>query len=468
MLKLINMRSKKLIKIIKYKSPYFYKIKKRILIKDFIKSLEINVKECLKNICGRILQKRVFKNLCFIELKDFSGTIQCLLDEKTEEYRLFIETIERGDLILLKCFKSYNNRNLIISKVIKWQCLCKTILNLPDKWKGIKDIEKKYNERYLDLICNKNTFELFKKKYIFFREIRKLLNNKDFLEIPTPILTKNYGGANAKPFKTYVNSLKKNYYLSISPELDLKYLLISGFEKIYRLGPCFRNEDIDYTHNPEFNTIEIYHAYKENKDMLKYVEKIVRLCFKIFKTETLNDENKIIKWENITFDMALKKYCGETIFKTPLKKLYDTYLKDRIIEKYESMTKDKIYLKIFEKIVEPKLINPTHIHKYPICSTPLCRRTKNNKKVLQTESFIFGSQIANTYTELNDPTLQELILKEQYSEKDDEKHPINKKFIEAMKYGMPPSGGTGIGLERLIAKIINKSIKDIIFSPFNK
>jgi lysyl-tRNA synthetase class 2 len=359
-----------------------------------------------------------------------------------------------------------------------FEILCKALRPLPEKWHGLKDIEERYRRRYVDLIVNPEVRETFKKRAKIMDAIRETLNKKDFLEVETPILQPIYGGASAKPFKTHLNSLKMDVFLRISNELHLKRLIVGGFERVYEFAKDFRNEDIDRTHNPEFTQIEIYQAHADFNGMKELVMDLYIAAAKAIhgstKFEYQGNTIDVKKpWQTYTMVEALKKFAGidaEKVTMDDMKKLCQQHA----IEVAQNPTKGQLLQALFEELVEDKLIQPTFITHHPIESTPLCKPCREHHLkehyIERFEPFIAGMEIANAYSELNDPVLQRKLLEEQAKQLRggaEEAHPMDEDFVQAIEYGMPPTGGVGIGIDRMTMILTNNpSIRDVLFFPF--
>ncbi|WDI78970.1 lysine--tRNA ligase [Candidatus Purcelliella pentastirinorum] len=450
-------------------------IKKKYISKKkiYFQKKNINIK-----IAGRITNLRIMGKATFIVLQDEYGKIQLYFNKNSlinDSYKEKCKILDIGDIIGVKgkLFITNTKELSIYCNYIK--ILTKSLKPFPNKFHGVINKELKYRYRYLDLISNAK----IKKKFIIrskiIHEIRKFMTKNDFIEVETPMMQSIPGGGIAKPFKTYHNALNMNIYLRISPELFLKRLIIGGFNKIFEINRSFRNEGISTHHNPEFTMMELYIAYKNYKDLMKFTEK---LLYKI--TKTIKKKYKI-KYGNHIFN-----------FKPPFKKMT---MKESIIKYYPKITSENInnfnelnkiakelniklninstkgYIikKIFEKTVEPYLIHPTFITNYPIDISPLAKKNDINSEIADRfEFFINGHELANGFSELNDPEEQEYRFKKQI--KDNNKYTFyDNEYIKALKYGLPPTAGLGIGIDRLIMILTNSySIKDVILFPVMK
>jgi lysyl-tRNA synthetase class 2 len=430
------------------------------------------------SIAGRIVSFRLMGKASFIHVQDSSGKIQSFVskDEVGEDnYKLF-RKLDLGDIIGVEgqVFRTKAGEISVWAK--KVTLLCKSLRPLPEKWHGLKDTELRYRKRYLDLISNPQVKNIFIKRAKVMDFIRNYLNKKNYLEVETPIMQPIYGGAAARPFKSYLNDLKMDVYLRISNELYLKRLIVGGFERVYEFSKDFRNESIDSTHNPEFTQIEFYHAYADYNEMMKMVEEIIRGACKeangITKVKFKNHEIDFAKPFNVmTMKDSIKKFA-----KIDVDKLNDMELKKRLDENkihYDEFSKGIAIQLLFEEFVEDKLIQPTFIIEHPLETTPLCKVSRHCYELIERfELFISGFELSNAYSELNDPLKQRELLEEQskkLKKGDEEANPMDEDFLEAIETGMPPTGGVGIGIDRLIMVLTgNDSIKEVILFPFMK
>lgn len=428
------------------------------------------------SVAGRVITTRIMGKASFITILDETGKIQIFgSSESIKNYELF-KKLDHGDIIGVKgnIFKTKVGELTIHAN--EFELLSKSLLPLPDKWKGLKDPEIRYRQRYLDFIANPEQKEIFVKRHKIIQEIRNYTNKLGFIEVETPTLQTIYGGAKARPFKTRINAWSMDLFLSISPELYLKRLLVGGFEKVYTITKNFRNEGVDRTHNPEFTMLELYWAYKDYNDIMKFVEDLlVYLTKKINgKTEIEYDNKKInLKkpWQRLTMYESLKKYAKidvENLSDDELKKL----IKQHKIELSEYNRGWAINY-LFEELVEPQLIQPTFITDYPKETSPLCKEKRGNPELIERfEFFINGHEFGNAYSELNNPIIQKELLEKQERDRlkgDQEANPMDKDFILALEHGMPPAGGLGIGIDRLVMLLTNSStIREVIAFPTMK
>jgi lysyl-tRNA synthetase class 2 len=429
-------------------------------------------------IAGRIVALRRMGKATFMHIMDQFGKIQAYFkfdDLKTyDQLKLF----DMGDFIGVEgtVFKTKTGEISVWSK--NFEMLCKSLRPLPEKWHGLKDVEQRYRKRYLDLIMNPEVKDTFIKRTKIIDSIRKNLNEKGFLEVDTPVIQPIYGGASAKPFKTHLNSLKMDVFLRISNELYLKRLLVGGFEKIYEFARDFRNEDIDRSHNPEFTQVEAYQTYGDFNDMKELVMDLYIASAKAIHGSTKFEyQGQIIDvkkpWQEYTMVEALKKFGGIDADKLTMDDM-NKLCQQHAIEVAQNPTKGQLIQSMFEEFVEEKLVQPTFITHHPIESTPLCKpcREPHLKEhyIERFEPFIAGMEIANAYSELNDPVLQRKLLEDQANQLragEEEAHPMDEDFVQAIEIGMPPTGGIGIGIDRMIMILTNNpSIRDVLFFPF--
>lgn len=433
-------------------------------------------------IAGRVVGLRRMGKATFMHLLDGQGKLQAYFkyDAMPSQYDT-LKLVDMGDWISIEGTVFKTKTGEVTISVARYDMLCKSLRPLPEKWHGLTDIEQRYRRRYVDLIMNPEIRETFVKRTKIIDTIRGELNKRSFLEVETPIVQAVYGGANAKPFKTHLNALKMDAYLRISNELYLKRLIVGGFERVYEFSKDFRNEDIDRTHNPEFTQIEIYQSFADYNDMKELVMDLYVAAAKALHGSTkfeyagqMIDVKK--PWKSYSVVEALQHFAGiDDAFSLPEKKLA-ALCKQHKIDLPDNPSKGQMIQGLFEELVEDKLIQPTFITHHPIESTPLCKpcREEHLSKhfIERFEPFIAGMEIANAYSELNDPVLQRKFLEDQANELrsgSEEAHPMDEDFVQAIEYGMPPTGGVGIGIDRMTMILTNNtSIRDVIFFPFMK
>ena len=442
------------------------------------------------SIAGRVLAKRVMGKIAFFSITDQEGSIQLYLDklnldqntcsDKILTFEDLKELVDIGDWIGVNGILKKTNRGELSIKVKRWKMLSKALQPLPDKWHGLTDIEKRYRQRYLDLIVNPKSKNVFKVRAECISFIRRWLDDKNFLEIETPILQSEAGGAEARPFITHHNALDIPLYLRIATELHLKRMIVGGFERVYELGRIFRNEGISTKHNPEFTSVEIYEAFSNYEDMMKITEELIsHVVTNICKSLIVDYQNLKLdfspSWQRLTMKESVKKFAEIDLdeFEGDFNSAITTLKKKNIEIPSHVDCFGRLLNEIFEQKVESQLIQPTFITDYPIEISPLARRNSKNKNMVQRfELFIAGREIANAFSELIDPVDQRERLELQQSLRDSgdlEAHCVDEDFLQALEIGMPPTGGLGIGIDRLIMLITNSpSIRDVIPFPLLK
>ncbi len=464
-------------------NPYPYKYEpshKSADVLEKYKALDAGEKTSeIVKIAGRIVGLRRMGKATFIHILDQFGRIQVYFkyDNMPEVYEN-LKLADIGDWIGIKgnVFKTTTGEVTINAE--KFDILCKSLRPLPEKWHGLKDIEQRYRKRYLDLIMNQAVRETFVKRTKIIDSVREVLNSRDFLEVETPVLQPVYGGASAKPFKTHLNSLKMDVFLRISNELYLKRLLVGGFERVYEFAKDFRNEDIDKTHNPEFTQVEVYQAYADFNDMKELVMDVyIAAAKKVHGSTKFEYQGNVIDvkkpWQSYTMTEALRKFAGIDAEKLSVADMGRLCAEHRL-EVQKNPSKGQLLQALFEELVEDKLVQPTFITHHPVESTPLCKPCREHHLkehfIERFEPFIAGMEIGNAYSELNDPVLQRKFLEAQANNLKAgyaEAHPMDEEFVEAIEYGMPPTGGVGIGIDRMAMILTNNpNIRDVIFFPF--
>lgn len=452
-------------------NPYPSKVKgKPIKISDAIGKMDQEVE-----VAGRIMGWRGHGNVVFADLKDESGQIQLWFQKNTlgENFKI-LKLFDVGDFLYAKGKVTKTSAGETSIDVTNFQLLTKSIRPLPSKWHGLKDVEERYRKRYLDMIMNKKVKKLLDTRWLVEKEIRQFLWGEGYTEVETPVLQELYGGTNAKPFVTHMNALGSDFYLRIAPELYLKRLVVGGYEKVFEIARNFRNEGIDATHQPEFTMIEWYEAYGDYNTIMDTTEKLTKLLVeKIHDGTKLSVNGKEIdlgnEWPRIPMVDAIKTHLGievENMADEEMRK----YLKDNNIELVGSFSKGKAVFSIFEHLVTGKLIEPTWIIDYPIEVCPLQKAHSEKPGYAERfEGYIGGIEYADGWTEITDPVDQrERFETEQKNLRagDEEAHPLDENFIESLEYGMPPLGGIGIGIDRLVMFLTdNWQIKNVIAFP---
>ena len=476
--KLIEQRLEKLNEIKKRKiNPYPYGFDKKNNSKEILEKYSKLKKEEKTNdnvsVAGRIISFRNMGKIAFSHIQDQEGKIQVFFNEGTKNFDI-LKLLDLGDIIGVKGKIFATKTGEITVNAENFEILCKAIRPLPEKWHGLKDPEIRYRQRYLDMIVNPDVKEIFIKRSKIINAVREFLNSHGFIEVEIPILQPIYGGANAKPFKTHINAWNLDLFLSISPELYLKRLIVGGLEKVYTICKNFRNEGTDKFHNPEFTMMECYQAYADYNEMMKLTEELFEyVAKKVLGKTKIEYQGNIIDfktpWERLTVKDAIKKYA-----KIDADKLNDAELRNELrnynIETKEDFSRGLAITLIFEELVEDKLIQPVHIIDYPKESSPLCKEKRGNKELIERfESYANGMELSNAYSELNDAAKQEELLLEQVKKRklgNEEAHLMDNDFIRALEYGMAPAGGLGIGIDRMVILLTDsKTIKDVIAFP---
>ncbi len=431
-------------------------------------------------IAGRIMAIRDHGKTAFLTIRDGEGDIQIYLrrDEVTEtEFALF-RLLDIGDIIGIAGSVFKTHRGEISVRVAQLTMLSKALRPLPNKMQGLTNTDARYRQRYVDLIMNQDVRETFRKRSAIIASVRQWLAAHGFMEVETPILQNLYGGAAARPFITHHNALDMDVYLRISPELYLKRLVVGGFEKVYDLNHNFRNEGIDTRHNPEFTMLETYQAYGNFEDVIRQTEEIVSYCAQqVLGTMKITYQGQEIDltppWNRMTMPEAVKKYSGEDFDKVTTVEEARA-IADRLgVEYGEHDGIGKLLNACFEEVAEEKLIQPTFIFGHPLEISPLAKQNRKNPMITDRfEAFIFGRELANGFSELNDPIDQYQRFEDQvkqYEEGDDEAHQMDYDYVRALEYGLPPTAGLGIGLDRMIMFLTDaSSIRDVILFPLLK
>lgn len=431
-------------------------------------------------LAGRIMIIRGHGKTAFCKLRDEKGDIQLYfrkdaLDEK--EWNLF-KLVDMGDILGVEGTVFTTHTGEVTVRVLSFTMLSKSLRPLPEKWHGLTDVEQRYRQRYLDLISNPEVRTTFIKRANMLQAIRNWYTSHGFLEVETPVLQPLYGGANARPFITHFNALDMTMYLRIAPELYLKRLLVGGYERIFEITRNFRNEGMDTRHNPEFTAIETYQAYGDIEDVIDQTEQIVMACaMASYGTTKFTYEDTEIDvkapWPRLTMAEAVKKYTGEDFDACKTVEEARAICDKLHVEYGEFDGFGKLLSAVFDEYVEKNLIQPVHITQHPIEVSPLSKLDPEDPRyTIRFESYIYGRELANGFSELNDPLDQRARFEMQAQERangDDEAHPVDEDFLTALEYGMPPTGGLGIGLDRLFMLMTNSSsIRDILLFPAMK
>ena len=450
------------------------------LVNQFEESLQAgeSLPDNQVSLAGRLMTKRDMGKASFFDIQDSSGSFQIYIkiEELPELQRESFRLIDIGDIVGIKGFVFKTKKSQLSLRCQDFQILCKTLEPLPEKYHGLVDVEVKYRQRYLDLLMNPHSRKIFEKRSEIIRTIRRYLDNKGFLEVETPVLQPIYGGASAYPFSTQHRALNMKLYLKISPELYLKRLIVGGFEKVYEMGKNFRNEGIDRSHNPEFTMLEYYEAYTDYKYQMNQVEDMISSV-----AQEVNGSMKITfmdkeidlspPWRRLTVYDGIKEYGGFDPESLSDEELFKK-IKELGSEIKQASSRGAMIMEAFELCVEEHLWEPTFVIDHPVEVSPLTKSHREKEGLVERfEPFIANMEIGNAYTELNDPEEQLQRLQQQETERvvDEEAQPMDEDFIKAMDVGMPPTGGVGIGIERVIMLLTGEpSIRDIILFPTMK
>jgi lysyl-tRNA synthetase class 2 len=432
--------------------------------------------EPIFNLAGRMMAINRFGKTAFIRFRDRSGQLQAYIrkDRIGDEFK----QMDVGDFVGLSggMFKTKTGEWTLLASELK--LLCKTIRPLPEKFHGLKDPEKRYRQRYLDLVMNADVRDLFVKRSLIIQEVRNFFLERDFLEVETPMMQPIPGGAEAEPFKTHHNALGMDLYLRIAPELYLKRLVVGGFERVFEINRNFRNEGISTQHNPEFTMLEFYQAYATFSDLMELTEQLVSsVAHTLTGSTVLSYQNSQIElagpWRRISLQKALVDIGGiDSALLNDKDALLD-FAAQNGIKITKTGRLGKVITKLFDALVEPKLIQPTFITGYPAEVSPLSRRSDAEPDITERfELFIAGREIANGFSELNDPVDQKARFVQQVESRkagDEVAHLMDEDYIEALEYGMPPTAGEGIGIDRLVMLLTDAaSIREVILFPHLK
>jgi len=451
--------------------PYPAKTGNHLPIGKVLEDFEnISKSEESVDLAGRLKRERKHGGSFFADLEDESGLIQIYFkkDELGEDlYREASDLFDAGDFVKVsgKLFATHKGEKTLLVK--SFCLLAKAINQLPDKWHGLKDVEERFRRRYLDLAMNKEVFERFKKRGEIIKKIREFLEKEGFLEVETPVLQPLPGGALAKPFKTHLNALDMDLYLRVSPELYLKRLLVGGFEKVYELGRCFRNEGMDKSHNPDFTMLEFYWAYADYEQLMELTEKMF---------VSLIPEKEIeFQGHKISAKTPFKRISMRDLILEEYKIDIDLASKEELIDCLKSAGEKigddipgcKIIDEIF-KTIRPRIIEPTFVINHPLEMSPLAKANpKNPREAARFQLLIAGMEMVNAYCELNDPQEQAKRMKQQEEHRgDEERQRFDEDFVEALEYGMPPAAGFGMGIDRLVMLLTDTPvIREVILFP---
>jgi len=457
--------------------PYGNRFDRTHLVEDLRKSPEKFVQEDIRvKIAGRVMALRKHGKAIFVDLQDRSGKIQVYVkkDLLGEESFAVFKAVDVGDWIGVEGTVFYTHSGELTVLCEKFTFLSKCLNALPEKWHGLKEVEVRYRKRYLDLIMNPEVRSIFLLRSRLLSELRRFLDRRGFLEVETPMMQTIPGGALARPFKTFHNALGMDLYLRIAPELFLKRLIVGGLEKVYEINRNFRNEGISVRHNPEFTMLELYEAYGNYETMMEICEKMIsEAVMAILGTYQVTYQSMTIDftppWKRVSLREALRELAGIDILEDSTETMKEVARKNNIACE-ANWDRGKLVNEFLEKFLQPKLVHPTFVLDYPTEISPLAKTKKDDPRLVERfELFIGKEELGNAYSELNDPIEQRKRFEEQLRKRekgDMEAHLIDEDYIEALEYGMPPTGGLGVGIDRLVMLLTDSpSIREVILFP---
>ena len=429
------------------------------------------------NVAGRVTALRPMGKISFLDIRDGSGKIQLSFhrDQLDEANMKLLKDLDIGDIIGVsgKLYRTKSGEPTI--EVEQLTLLAKSLQPLPEKWHGLSDVDKRYRQRYLDLIANVEAKEIFQVRSQVIAGIREFMNRRGFIEVETPVLQPSAGGALAQPFVTHHHTLDRDLYLRIALELYLKRLIIGGFDKVYEVGRTFRNEGVSTKHNPEFTMMESYETYADYNDVMKMLEKMVHsVGKKVLGTDKIKFGDNTINlkppWQRLELRQAIKKYSGIDFEKYPDVDSLRAEMLNLNMEADPQKDRGRLIDELLSTFVEPNLIQPTFLVDYPIEMSPLAKTKPDNDRLVERfEAFAGGMEIANAFTELNDPTEQRRRFLHQQKQRQGEGElveTVDEDFLLALEYGMPPTGGLGVGIDRLVMLLTGQqSIRQVILFP---
>ncbi|MFP7300236.1 lysine--tRNA ligase [Neobacillus niacini] len=438
---------------------------------------DLEAKDVSVTLAGRIMTKRGKGKAGFANIQDLTGQIQVYVRVDAigaDSYEVF-DSSDLGDIIGVKGTLFKTKVGELSVKVQEFEFLTKALRPLPDKFHGLKDVEQRYRQRYLDLIMSQESRSTFITRSKIIQSMRRYLDNHGYLEVETPMMHSIAGGASARPFITHHNALDMELYMRIAIELHLKRLIVGGLEKVYEIGRVFRNEGVSTRHNPEFTMIELYEAYADYQDIMSLTENLIaHIAKEVLGTTTVQygeyEVNLEPEWKRLHMVDAIKEFTGVDFWKQMSVEEARELAKEHGVEITEHMLYGHIVNEFFEQKVEEKLIQPTFIYGHPVEISPLAKRNEEDPRFTDRfELFIVAREHANAFTELNDPIDQRERFEAQLKEKEqgnDEAHEMDEDFVEALEYGMPPTGGLGIGIDRIVMLLTNSpSIRDVLLFP---
>lgn len=462
-------------------NPYPSKSKRTITVEDALKNFDtLSESKQIVFITGRLRTLREHGALSFADIEDQSGRLQLFFhkDALGEEKYEFIKNLDMGDFVEASGFLFTTNKGQKTLNISEFKILTKSLLPLPEKWHGLTDEETRYRKRHLDLIMNEDVRALFRKRTAFINSIREFLNSDGFMEVETPVLESVPGGAEAEPFVTHHNKLDIDFYLRISLELHLKRLMVGGFEKIYELGRVFRNEGISTQHLQEFTMLEFYWAYADYEELMDFVEKFyTTIIEKTFGTLDIPYKGQVLHfqapWPRVDYREIILKESGVDIDLYPTKETMQELVREKGIKPDPAAGRGRLIDQLYKKLVRPNLFQPCFLINHPIDISPLAKsKADNSKEVERLQVLIAGAEVGNGFSELNDPIdqRQRFMKQEELREAGDkEAQMIDEDFVEALEYGMPPTAGFGVGIDRLLMILADQeNIRDVVFFPMMK
>ena len=431
-------------------------------------------------VVGRIMTRREMGKIVFCHLKDATGRLQVVFSEAElgkESFKFFVKYFDSGDIVQIDGQMFVTHKGEVSVLVKQYLLLSKSLLPLPEKFHGLTDVEQRYRKRYLDLLANDDSMRIAQMRSLLVRALRTYFDAKGFFEVETPILQTLYGGALAKPFVTHHNALDIPLYLRIAPELYLKRLIVGGFEAVYEIAKCFRNEGIDHNHNPEFTQIEFYWAYKNYRDLMALMEDLlpylitsVGLPLKMAIGTEMVDFTP--PYPRVSMRELIQKFAKIDIEDFPDRASLFAKAKELHLEEIdETMDRGTLIDEIYKKFARPNIINPIFMIDHPVELSPLAKRRPDNPKYVERFQLLCvgGNELCNAFTELNDPLDQEARFKEQAENREsgnEESMPYDEDFVTALKHGMPPTAGLGMGIDRLVKLLANvDNLKEVILFP---
>jgi lysyl-tRNA synthetase class 2 len=426
-------------------------------------------------VCGRLMALRDQGKSHWADLRDGQGKVQLWVrQDGTEGFAEFGE-LDLGDIIGGEGVAFRTRRGEITVRLERYTLLAKALRPLPDKWHGLQDVETRYRQRYVDLIVNEESRETFRRRSRAISALRTYLDGQGFMEVETPVMQPIYGGAAAKPFITHHNALDMDLFLRIAPELYLKRLLVGGFERVYEIGRLFRNEGVDTRHNPEFTTVETYQAFADYEEVMRQAEQIIcamaqAALGQLQFTYREQDIDLTPPWRRLSLLDSVREACGVDFAALSSDAEARAACRGLGLEKVDEETLPGLLDKAFEKYVQPNLVQPTFVTGYPVLISPLAKRlSPDSPLTARFEIFIGGEEVGNAFSELNDPLDQRARFEAQVAMRaggDEEAHPLDEDYLRALEYGMPPAGGLGIGIDRIIMILCGKtSLREVILFP---